>query len=300
MVVHLPFLGAGLSFRKELKADILANSECFDLLELIADQYIDKPSFRTAEASELAKQFPLILHGVDLSIGTDCPLDTDYLKKMCDVADLIDAKWVSDHLSFTRIPGNRLGQLTPLPFTDGMIKTVVAHVKEIKNLVGRPFLLENISYYFVVPESSMSEATFLSRVVTESDCFLLLDLTNLLNNSMNNAYDPIDFLEQIPLDRVVQIHLAGSTQVRKMWIDSHSRPVPEGVFHLLEYAVPKMPLLRGIIIERDQDFPSIDEITSDLSRVRQILKRNWIPTYLPQSDNQASEHHTKSVLSTSP
>lgn len=274
---EVPFLGVGLSFRKELKEGILANPDRVDFLELIADQYVDQPPFRELEANELAQKFPLVIHGVDLSIGTDYPVDTDYLKKIRKLADSTQAKWVSDHLSLTRVPGNRLGQLTPLPFSEETVKLVTRHVQDVQEILACPFLLENITYYFVVPPSTMTEAQFVTEIVRDSGCWLLLDLTNLLNNAVNHKYDAFEFLDQIPLDRVVQIHLAGSSYSRKLWLDTHNRPVPADVLKLLEYAAPKMPMLKAVNIERDQDFPAIEELFAELDRVRQILARNRVP-----------------------
>ena len=271
MLDDIPFLGAGLSFRKELKEGILSAPHRVDFLELIADQYINKPLFKAEEARHLSQTFPVIVHGVDLSIGTDCPLDEEYFDKMTAVAEMVDAKWISDHLSLTRVPGGLLGQLTPLAFNENMVKIVVQHVESIVRRLDRPFLLENISYYFSIPPATLTEAEFISRVIDDSGCWLLLDLTNLLNNAVNNNYDPREFLDRIPLDRVVQIHLAGSTYMKNLWLDTHSRPVPPTVFDLLRYAAPKMPQLKGVNIERDQDFPPIEEIFSELDTVREIL-----------------------------
>jgi uncharacterized protein len=280
---HIPVLGVGLSFRKELKQGILAEPSRVDFLELIADQYVDKPLFREREAQQLAQKFPLVVHGVDLSIGTDCPPDSEYLAKTRRFADLIGAQWVSDHLSFTRVPGSRLGQLTPIPFNQEMASLVIEHLKRVQGEFDQPFLIENISYYFVVPPSTMSEAEFLTAVVQKSGCFLLLDLTNLLNNSINHNYDPFEFLDRIPLDRVVQIHLAGSTFTSKLWVDSHSRPVPPDVFELLKYAAPRMSQLKGVNIERDQDFPPIEELFAELDRTREILKPYCKPRTFPSA-----------------
>jgi uncharacterized protein (UPF0276 family) len=277
MLNEIPFLGAGLGFRKELKEGILANPERVDFLELILDQYINKPPFKEQEACELARRFPLVIHGVDLSIGTDCAPDLTYLDHMQRLAELVDAKWVSDHLSITRVPGNTLGQLTPLSFNENLVDIVVRHIDTITKVIKRPFLVENISYYFTIPPTTLSEAEFITRVAENSGCYLLLDLTNLLNNSTNNGYDPFEFLDQIPLDRVVQIHLAGSSYHRNLWLDTHNRPVPPSVFELLQYAAPRMPQLKGVLIERDQDFPPIDELFGELDRAREILAEHSPP-----------------------
>lgn len=277
MLEEIPFLGAGLGFRRVLKDEILASRGKIDFLEIISDQYIDRPLIKEEEAVELAQKFPVVLHGVDLSIGTDCPIDDDYLKKIHHVARLTKPKWVSDHLCFTGVPGHSLGQLTPLPFTDNTVRIVVEHIKQISATFDCPFLVENISYYFLISPTTMSEAEFITRVVGESGCGLLLDLANVRNNAINNNYDPIKFLDQIPLDRVVQIHLAGSSFNRGLMIDTHSHPVDREVFEMLRYTAPKMPMLKGVIVERDQNYPPFEELLAELDQIRDILASDWKP-----------------------
>ena len=271
MLDKVPFLGVGLSFRRELKDEILSSSDRIDFLELIADQYIDKPLIREQEAGELSEQFPLILHGVDFSIGTASEVDQVYLEKFHRAASFAKPKWVSDHLCFTGVPGNSLGQLTPLPYTEETVEIVARNIRTIANTFNCPFLIENISYYFLVPPSVLTEAEFITHVVNEAGCWLLLDLANVRNNAVNNNYDPYKFLDEIPLDRVVQIHLAGGYYKRGLLLDSHSDPIHPEVFDMLRYATPKMTELRGINIERDQNFPPLSELLAELDQVREIL-----------------------------
>jgi uncharacterized protein (UPF0276 family) len=302
MLQEVPFLGVGLGFRREIGKEILSATEQIDFLELIADQYIDRPEIREEEAVDLAARFPVILHGVDFSVGTDCPLDETYLRGFCRIADLTQPHWVSDHLCLTRIPGNSLGQLTPLSFTDETVKIAAKHISEIANAVRRPFLIENISYYFKMPGTVLTEAEFITAVVRESNCWLLLDLANVMNNAANQGYDAREFLDELPLDRVVQIHLAGSSYSGPLLIDSHSHPVPDQVFDLLRYVAPRMPSLRGVLIERDQNFPPFEELVAELEVTRQILKTHWAPhhhvdavfpsvarkKFIPQAQNAAA------------
>jgi len=268
------------------------NAERIDFLELIADQYIDKPLIREQEAAELAQQFPLILHGVDFSVGTDCVIDDNYLEKFHRAAEFAKPKWVSDHLCFTGVPGNSLGQLTPLPFTEQTVDIVVRNIKAIAGTFNCPFLIENISYYFLVPPSSLAEAEFITRVVHGADCWLLLDLANLRNNAINNNYDPYKFLDEIPLERVVQIHLAGGYYRRGLLLDTHSESIHPEVFDLLRYATPRMSQLRGINIERDQNFPPLSELLADLDTAREILATHGnFPPPLKIGPALTAKHH---------
>jgi uncharacterized protein (UPF0276 family) len=271
MLDDVPYLGAGLGFRQEIKDGILESEAAIDFLELITDQYIDMPPQKEVEARELARRFPVVLHGVELSIGTASPIEPKYLESIAEVASWVDPKWVSDHLSFTQVSGLNLGQLTPLCFNDETADIVVDNVREVTTMFDRPFLLENISYYFRVPGATLTEAEFITRVITGSDCWLLLDLTNVQNNAVNNGYDAYEFLDEIPLDRVVQMHLAGGRRAGELLLDTHSDPIPAEVFDLLRYAAPRTPLLKGVSIERDQDFPPIGELCAELDTIRTVL-----------------------------
>jgi uncharacterized protein (UPF0276 family) len=274
-----PFLGVGLGFRQELKEAMLANAARIDFLELLTDQYMDKPPFKEAEAKLLAERFPLVLHGVDLSIGTDAPVDREYVGEMQQVASWSRARWVSDHLCFTRVPGINIGNLTPLAFTDEAAEVAIRNARAVMTTFEVPFLLENISYYFRVPPSRLTEAEFVNRVISESGCYMLLDLANVQNNAINNRYDPFAFVDQMPLDRVVQVHLAGGYYHKGILLDTHSHPVPADVLELLAYAAPRMPNLKGVLIERDQEFPPIEALLDELDRVRDVLASTWAPLY---------------------
>lgn len=289
MLEDCPLKGAGLSFRQELKEGILAAPHRVDLLELISDQYIDKSPLKEKEAESLARDFPIVLHGVELSIGTDCQINDEYLKKLHRLADAVNPLWVSDHLCFTGVPGSNLAQLTPIAFTERMVKTVSRKIKQVAATFDCPFLLENISYYFLVPPSEMSEAEFITNVVHESDCWLLLDLANLLNNATNHQYDPFEFLDRIPLERVVQIHLAGGSYKKNLLLDTHSHPIHAEEFDMLRYAAPRMPMLRGVIIERDQNFPPIEELFAEVDSIRDCLANHWMPHHATKCD-AASAH----------
>ncbi|MEK6300964.1 MAG: DUF692 domain-containing protein [Acidobacteriota bacterium] len=273
----LPFLGVGLGFRQEIKEDLLRYSNRIDFLEVMTEHYIDMPPHKRAEVQELAEVVPLVLHGVELSIGTFGSVDQSHLQKMRQVADWARAYWVSDHLCLTRVPGLAIGNLTPVPFSEASSANIIANARYAASSFDCPFLLENISYYFQPLPREMSEAEFISRVVEGADCYLLLDLTNVQNNAVNMNYDPYVFLDSVPLERVVQIHLAGGYYLSSVLLDTHSHPVPSDVFDLLRYVAPRMPNLRGILIERDQNFPPFGELLDELDQVRDVVRNHWGP-----------------------
>jgi uncharacterized protein (UPF0276 family) len=273
MYSTLPYLGVGIGWRNEIATQILDNLDSIDWCEVISEHYLGVPDDHLAQVAGLAKRIPLVPHGVDLSIGTDGPLDEPYVLNLRKLVDAVDAPWFTDHLCFTRVPGYNLGQLAPLPFSEESVAVVAAHAKRVKEICPRPFLLENITYDFVVPGSTMSESEFITRVLLQADVGLLLDVTNLFINSQNHGYDVDTFLNAIPLDRVVQLHMAGGYHNGQKLVDSHSYPVPDSVFDLMAEIVERADV-KGILLERDANYPAaFGELVDELARARALLER---------------------------
>jgi hypothetical protein len=269
----LPRLGAGLGFRPALANDIEQHRSEIPWVELCSDHYIGRAvTDRTDRAVRLAGLLPVVPHGLDLSIGTDAPLDMDYCEQLVHLVKTVKAPWYSDHLCFTKASGLELGQLTPIAFTRRAAKRCAEKARQFQDMLGVPLLLENITYYFDVP-GEISEAEFLSQVVTEGDCGILLDLTNLYINSQNLGYDPYAFMDAIPLDRVVQVHIAGGVLDGDLWIDTHSHPVDNHppVWDLLEHLCRRAPV-RAVLLERDSNLPDdFGEILAEIEHVKQIM-----------------------------
>lgn len=274
MYANLPDIGVGIGWRKEIAGDILKYKESVDWCEVITEHYINVTPDKMDLIERLSRTFTIVPHGIDLSVGTDTPVEEEYLQGLANLLERINPPWFTDHLCFTRVPGYNIGQLTPLQFSEDVVDIVVNKVKLIKARINRPFLLENITYYFSIPGSELSEAQFLTRVLEEADVGLLLDVCNLFMNSQNHGYDPYRFLDSLPLERVVQLHLAGGIRHKNKWVDSHSGPVHEEVFQLMEYIVAHAPV-KGILLERDSNFPaSFQELADELNRARDIFRRH--------------------------
>lgn len=269
----IPSLGVGLGWRREVAGAIAARPPCVAWCEIIADNFIHATPEQQDPLRNLAGTLPVVPHAVDLSIGTDAPLDEAYLAGLATLVARVDAPWFSDHLCFTQAAGYRLGQLTPLPFSEGAVEVVVRKAKQIKTRISRPFLLENIAYGFRIPYGEMSEAEFITRVLERADTGLLLDLCNVYINAINHRYDPYRFLRSLPLGRVVQIHIAGGELHQGRWIDSHSQAVPDEVFELTEFVLARAPV-KGILLERDTNFPaSFSALEAELNRAQTLFKK---------------------------
>ncbi|MBX7270080.1 DUF692 domain-containing protein [Micromonospora sp. Llam7] len=265
----LPELGVGVGLRAEMEQQIVEHPDQIDWLELITEDFLVNPQRRESIPS-LRERFPLVPHGVELSIGGIEPLDEAYLTALACLVAEVDAPWCSDHLCYTRAGGIALGALLPLPRTEEVVDRVAARVRRIQETVGVPFLLENISSFIDLP-GEMSDAEFLTAVVERADCGILLDLTNVYNNAVNHDFNPIAYLDAIPLGRVVQVHLAGGTWAGELLQDNHRAPVHTQVWDLLRHVVPTSPL-RGFLIERDGKLPDdFPEVLADIAQTRQVL-----------------------------
>jgi uncharacterized protein (UPF0276 family) len=266
-LADLPALGVGLGFREPFRTDLFLHRERVDFLEVTADHYFDAPPEKLRELDLLAAHFPLIPHGLNLSLGSAEGLDPAYLAKFAALAGRVRSPYWSEHLAFTRAAGVEIGHLTPLPFTREAVETVRRNVAEARGWIGGPVILENITYNVRLPGAEMDEAEFLTAVLEEADCGLLLDVTNLWINGQTHGFDPVAFLDRIPLERVVQLHFVGCCRQGDRWIDGHGHPTPEPIWELLDEVLRRAPV-KGIILERDEHFPPFAELLAELARAR--------------------------------
>lgn len=262
-------LGVGLGLRNELCAELETARGKVDFLEVISES-----CFRGAQPDRLralCKQFPVVCHGINLSLGADEPMDPAYLSELYAVLAAYQPRWFSDHLAMTHVGGIDIGHLAPFSLTEETVATVAQKVRALQAEAGLLMLVENIAYYFETPGSALAEHEFLTRVLEQADCGLLLDLNNLVANARNQKYDPFAFLDCLPLDRVVQVHLAGGVWRSGLFVDTHAHPVGEDVWRLLEYVCRRAPI-KGVLLERDANIPSLNELLTELDHARTILR----------------------------
>lgn len=269
----LPHLGVGLGFREPFRAELFLRREAVDFLEITADHYLGASPEKLEELDLLADHFTLVPHGLDLSLGSAEGLDDDYVDAMAMLIERIDPPWWSEHVAFTRADGVSIGHLAPLPFTHEAARTVARNVARVRERIPTPLILENITYTVALPSAELTEAEFLTEIVELSGCGLLLDVTNVHVNAANHGYDPLEFLDALPLERVVQLHFVGIEERDGQLIDSHARPTPEPVWEIME-AVAQRAEVRGAILERDENLPAFGELLGELDRARSILERS--------------------------
>lgn len=263
----LPHLGYGLGLRAPHYGPILAEGPAVDWFEIISENYLDTQGRPKQVLRQIAERYPVVMHGVSLSIGSADPLDFDYLAKLKRLAHEVQARWVSDHLCWTGIAGRNTHDLLPLPLTEETLRHVSERVRIVQDYLARPLVLENPSSYLTFAASTLSEAEFLSRLAEATGCGLLLDVNNVYVSAFNHGFDAGDYLRQLPLDRVVQFHLAGHTNLGTHCIDTHDGPVIDAVWMLYRQAVA---LTGGAatLIEWDAAIPTLPVLQAEADRAR--------------------------------
>jgi uncharacterized protein (UPF0276 family) len=238
-------------------------------LEALTENYLIPGGRPLHFLERLRAEYPIVLHGVSMSIGSTDPLNETYLREVKALADRIEPAWISDHLCWTGVDGVNLHDLMPMPFTEEALRHVVARVGAVQERLGRRLVLENVSSYVSFTRADMTEWEFLREVAQRADCMILLDVNNVYVSSVNHDFDPLAYLRGIPIDRVQQFHLAGHRKMGEYLIDTHDEPVCEEVWQLYRAAVERYGPL-STMIERDDNIPALEDLLAELQRARTI------------------------------
>ena len=268
-------LGIGIGFRERFRADVFLNQEKIDFLEITTDHYLDAAPAKLEELNLLREHFPLIPHSLELSLGSAEGIDEDYLEKVAALVEFVEPAWFSDHLCFTKSGGVKIGHLAPVPFTKEAVEVFVKNISNVKKRIKTPLVLENITYLVRFPSSEMSEGAFIRTILEETDCGLLLDVTNLYINSRNFGFDWHEFLDEIPLNRVAQLHFVGSHRHGKRLIDAHADKTEAEIWQVFGEVARRCDI-KGAILERDENFPPFGEILEELETARKLLEKSNI------------------------
>lgn len=267
-----PYLGHGLGLRVDHYEAILAEPAPIDWLEIVTENYL-VPGGRPLDYLERFRaRYPLVMHGVSLSIGGTDPLDRAYLRDLRALADRVQPAWISDHLCWTAVDGVHLHDLLPLPYTEEAIAHVVARIGQVQDVLGRRLVLENVSSYVGYHASQMPEWDFLAAVAETADCLILLDLNNVHVSAVNHGFDPLDYLAGLPAARIQQFHLAGHTPAGALLIDTHDAAIADPVWRLYAEAVRRFGPVSALI-ERDDAMPPLPELLAELATARTIARQ---------------------------
>jgi uncharacterized protein (UPF0276 family) len=261
----IPDLGVGVGFRTPHVTHVLRERPPMAWFEIISENYFSDGGIQRANLEALRASYRVIPHGVSLSIGGSDPLDPEYLNKLHALVRRVDAPWCSDHLCWTGIAGIDVHDLLPLPYTREVLSHVVERVKRVQGELGVPFALENASSYLEFNDSTMTEAEFLAEVAERADCGVLLDVNNVFVSAHNHGFDAREYIETIPADRVVQMHLAGHTDKGAYLLDTHSTHVRSEVWHLFRIALRRTGPV-SVLIEWDEDIPTWDVLSSEATQ----------------------------------
>lgn len=267
-----PSLGFGLGLRVNHYEALLNDRPAVDWLEVLSENYMVPGGRPLHYLARLRERYPLVMHGVSLSIGSSDPLDLDYLRALRRLADFVQPAWISDHLCWTGTGGRNLHDLLPLPYTEEALMHVSQRVAQVQDFLGRRIVLENVSSYLSYRGSQMREWDFLAAVAQRADCLLLVDVNNVYVSSHNHHFDPLDFLQGLPPERVQQLHLAGHSRQDNLLIDTHDAPVPEPVWDLYAHATQLFGAV-STMIERDDNIPPLAELVTELDRARNVCQR---------------------------
>jgi uncharacterized protein len=265
-----PALGFGLGLRPQ-HYDALLNEHrgSVSWLEVLTENYLVPGGKPLHYLARLRAHYPMAMHGVSLSIAGNEPLNADYLREVRTLAGQLEARWISDHLCWTGVDNLNLHDLLPVPFTGEALRHIAARIAAVQDALGQRILIENVSSYLTYRESEMSEWDFLSALAKEADCLLLLDVNNIYVSSVNHGFDPLVYLNGVPVERVQQFHLAGHSKVDAHLIDTHDAPIVPEVWQLYAAAVRRFGS-GSTMIERDANIPELPALLAELDQARNI------------------------------
>jgi uncharacterized protein (UPF0276 family) len=267
---RLPDLGVGVGLRTAHYGRILEEHPRVDWFEIISENYMQTAGRPLYVLDQIAERYPIVMHGVGMSIGSSDPLDKSYLKALKALRDRVRAVWVSDHLCWTGVRGKNTHDLLPLPYTEESLRHVIRRVRQVQDLLEAPILLENPSTYVEFAGSTYSEWAFLRALAEAADCGILLDVNNVHVSAFNHGFDPKAYLDGLPMDRVAQIHVAGHTNYGTHIVDTHIGPVIEAVWALYREAYGRSGA--ATLLEWDAEIPSFPEVHAEAMKARAFVR----------------------------
>ncbi len=267
----LPYLGFGLGLRSEHYEYILEHKPDVDWFEIITENYLvpgGKPLYYLDQVTEL---YPVVMHGVSLSIASVDPLNWGYLKDLKQLAEHCQPKWISDHICWTGVENTNMHDLLPVPYTEEALNHMVDRIAQVQDFLGRRILLENVSSYITYKQSEMTEWEFVTELATRADCYLLLDINNIFVSGYNHRYEAKEYIDHIPVERVQQFHLAGHCNKGDFIIDTHDHDIIDEVWNLYKYALERFGEV-STMIERDDHIPEFPVLHHELMHAKRLFE----------------------------
>lgn len=265
-------LGVGIGLRTAHYQEILGQWPAIDWFEILSENFMHTQGRPLEILDQIAARYPLVMHGVSLSIGSTDPLDWAYLRELKSLRDRIGARWVSDHLCWTGVAGRNTHDLLPLPLTEESLVHCAQRIRQVQDFLEAPLVLENPSTYVEFTADSLREWEYLSGVVELADARILLDVNNVYVSAKNHGFDAEQYLAGLPMQRVVQIHVAGHTDYGTHAIDTHVGPVPDPVWRLLARA-RELGAQAPVLLEWDAEIPALEVVVAEALRARSTLSQ---------------------------
>lgn len=262
--------GAGIGLRSRHYQDIITQKPQINWFEVISDNYFCAGGLPLFHLDKIRQDYPLSLHGVGMSLGSTDPLDFDYLTRLQKLAARVEPDLISDHLSWISVNGHYLNDLIPLIYTEKVLDTVADRILQVQDFLGRQIGIENPSPYLSFTDATMPEWEFIQGLVKKADCFLLLDVNNVYVNAVNNGFDPLKYLDNIPKTRVKEIHLAGYEERDNYLLDTHGYPVHPPVWELYQAALARFGAV-PTLIEWDTDIPTWEVLMAEAYKAEKLL-----------------------------
>lgn len=265
----IPNNTVGLGLRPPHYQSIIDQKPSVDFFEIITDNFLTEGGRAYDYLELIRRDYPITMHGVSLSLGGQTPLNQEYLFRVKQLAERIEATWISEHLCWTGVHGIHLHDLLPLPYTEESLNHVVNRIIQSQEFLGQQLLIENVSSYVEFKDSTMTEWEFLTEVAHRADCFILLDVNNIFVSAFNHKTDPETYLHYIPLDRVKECHLAGHSQHKNYIVDTHDQPIIPEVWSLYRKALERFGPI-PTLIERDDNIPPLAELIQEVTYAKQM------------------------------
>jgi uncharacterized protein (UPF0276 family) len=269
----LPHHGFGVGLRAAHFEHVLREQPAVDWFEVISENFMDSRGRPRHVLRAIAERYPVVLHGVSLSIGSADPLDRVYLARLKELAAEVRPAWVSDHLCWTGILGRNTHDLLPMPLTEASLRHVVDRIRVVQEILERPLVLENPSTYVQFASDTLSEAAFLAAMAEESGCGLLLDVNNVYVSAFNHGFDPLAYIDAIPARRVVQFHLAGHTHCGTHIVDTHDGAVIDRVWALYKHAYQHVGGA-ATLVEWDSKIPPFPVLHAEVLKAKAFAEQN--------------------------
>ncbi len=269
----------GIGFRRDIADNLLNDSSLQpEFIEFAPENWMGIGGYWKKILNRAVEKYDVTCHGLSLSLGSPEELDWKFIKELKLFLDENNVKIFSEHLSYTKSNNAHLYDLLPIPFREDAVHHVADRIKNVQDALERKLAIEIVSYYTPVA-AEMKELDFIRAIVDEADCDLLLDINNVYVNAFNHKYDAKDFIDQLPLNKVAYIHMAGHEQVEPdLIIDTHGQPIIDPVYELFEWTIQKMEPV-PVLLERDYNFSQLDQLNSELDKLKSLVRKTWKKEY---------------------